>query len=80
MARTCRARGSSRSERISASDRRQGLEQKAIWIIYINPEYPKCGDMYTAVKTTPRQLEKDVVFVKSQHSCQVFIAQGVALR
>ena len=71
---------SSRKEPIFASDRRQGLEQKALWIIYINPDYPKCGDMFTAVKTTPRQLEKDIAFVKSQHSCQVFIAQGVASR
>ncbi len=56
------------------------MEKKALWIIYINPEYPKCGDMFTAVKTSPRQLEKDIAFVKSQHACQVFIAQGVALR
>ena len=56
------------------------MEQKALWIIYINPDYPKSGDMFTAVKTTPSLLEKDIAFVKSQHSCQVFIAQGVALR
>jgi len=56
------------------------LEQNTLWIIYINPDYPKCGDMFTAVKTTPRQLEKDIAFVKTQHSCQVFIAQGVASR
>jgi hypothetical protein len=80
MVRTCRVPGSSRREHIFASDRRQGLEQKTLWIIYINPDYPKCGDMFTAVKTTPRQLEKDIAFVKLQHSCQVFIAQGVASR
>ena len=56
------------------------MAQKALWIIYVNPEYPKCGDMFTAVKTTPRQLEKDIAFVKTQHSCPDFIAQGVALR
>ena len=56
------------------------MEQNALWIIYINPDYPNCGDMFTAVKTTPRLLEKDIAFVKLQHSCQVFIAQGVASR
>jgi len=56
------------------------LEQKTLWIIYINPDYPKSGDMFTAVKTTPRQLEQDIAFVKAQHSCPVYVAQGVVSR
>jgi hypothetical protein len=56
------------------------MEKQPLWIIYINPDYPKSGDMFTAVKTTPGHLEKDIAFVKLQHSCEVFIAQGVARR
>ena len=52
------------------------MEQKALWIIYVNPEYPKCGDMFTAVKTTPRLLEKDIAFVNRKLFNQQFLAKA----
>jgi len=54
--------------------------KKSFWIIYVNPNYPKSGDMFTAVKTSPKSLEKDIAFVKTQHSCPVFVAMNVAER